>query len=215
MPKSHTVKQGDTMIAIAEAHGFRNWKTIWYHGANEGLRGRRPNPQVLAPGDVVVIPDLFDAPVEVETNRRHTFRLKKRTAYFSVRLLDETEQPYRNARYELTVDGETLSGTTDGDGWVSKEVPPTAKKGELKLWRTERDVATWNVEIGTMDPVELMSGVKARLKNLGYQPGPGDELDEQTRFALAAFQRHQGLEPAEGDLDDPTRGALVRAHNQH
>ena len=55
-PKPYTVRQGDTLTSIARQFGFANWKDIYYNPANAALRLRRPNPDLLQPGDQVLIP---------------------------------------------------------------------------------------------------------------------------------------------------------------
>jgi len=49
---------GDSLYTIAKEEGFLNWRSIYDAPENESLRVLRPNPQVLLPGDVVVIPDV-------------------------------------------------------------------------------------------------------------------------------------------------------------
>jgi hypothetical protein len=57
MPRSHTVKQGESLYIIAAAHQIADWKKIWNDDANAELRGKRKSPHILFPGDTVVIPD--------------------------------------------------------------------------------------------------------------------------------------------------------------
>ena len=219
MAMTYKVQQGDTLISIAATNGFRSWKRIWSDPKNEALRAKRANPQVLMPGDELFIPDLLDKPVDCATGKKHTFKLQKLPSFFSIRLVDETGTPYASAEYELEVEGKTVSGETDADGWISEEVPATAQRGRLKLWpdaARRDDVREWRVQIGTIDPVDTVSGVQGRLANLGYDPGGvSGVLDETTKQAIIAFQRHIGHPNPTGDLDDRTTKALTRSHNDH
>ena len=54
--KHHIVEQGDCIFSIAEIEGI-NWKKIWYHFENIGLRGLRKNLNIFRLGDEVVVPD--------------------------------------------------------------------------------------------------------------------------------------------------------------
>ena len=56
MPINHTVRAGDCISSIAFERGFFP-DTIWNHGDNSDLKTRREDPNVLLPGDVVVVPD--------------------------------------------------------------------------------------------------------------------------------------------------------------
>jgi N-acetylmuramoyl-L-alanine amidase len=218
MSVAHKVKPGETLISIAAAYGLGDWRRIWTHPENEALRAKRANPQVLFEGDRVVIPDHREASRECEVDRLHRFKLKRPLAFFAVRLLDEAGLPFASSRWELTVDGKQYGGTTDAEGWVSQQVDPSARGGLLKVYRSaaEDDVCEWHVEIGGFDPVDTWSGVRGRLANLGYDPGPAapgptDEL----RRALSTFQRHIGHPSPSGELDEQTRQALIDAHNDH
>ena len=53
---SYTVKQGDCFMSIAAANGFL-WDILWNHGDNATLKQLRKDPNVLFPGDTIVIPD--------------------------------------------------------------------------------------------------------------------------------------------------------------
>jgi N-acetylmuramoyl-L-alanine amidase len=218
MSTTYTVKPGDTLLSIAAARGFRDWRRIWDDAGNAGLRAKRPNPQVLYEGDEIQIPELFGAPRDCDTGKTHTFKLKMPAAFFAVRLVDELGQPYKSARWQLEVDGKSYGGTTDGDGWLSQAVDPRARYGRLKLFRSDRDddVCEWRVRIGSMDPVDTVSGVQGRLANLGFAPGQIDGyMSDETRQAIRTFQMHIGHPSPSGELDDRTRQALVDAQNEY
>src|ERR1051325_8947818 len=54
---THVVKKGESLSTIARQYGHSDWKAIYDHPANAGFKKKRPNPNVIHPGDVVVIPD--------------------------------------------------------------------------------------------------------------------------------------------------------------
>ena len=212
MSETHTVKQGDTLVSIAHQHGFRAWETIWLRPENDELRKKRSNPMVLAPGDQVFVPDKRVKEFSCATNQTHTFKLRPLLARLHLVLRDDAGAPYANRRYELVVDGKSYPGVTDAAGTLEELLPPDAKQGELSLYTGSGPPKVWPVELGHVDPVELTSGVKVRLSNLGYACGPiDDQLDDKTREGLRDFQADNGLDPS-GEPDDATRAALARAY---
>ena len=58
----YTIKSGDTLSAIAKRNGFASWQEIYFHPDNAAFRKKRPNPDRIFPGDVLMIPD--DSPVD-------------------------------------------------------------------------------------------------------------------------------------------------------
>ena len=63
-----------------------------------------------------------------------------------------------------------------------------------------------------LDPVTELTGVQARLRNVGYGEVPIDgALGPATVAALCAFQRDHGLDPT-GRPDRETQDALLAQH---
>lgn len=58
MPKNYTVQPGDTLSKIASKHGFKDYREIYDHPSNASFRAKRPNPKLIFPGDVIVIPEI-------------------------------------------------------------------------------------------------------------------------------------------------------------
>ena len=122
------------------------------------------------------------------------------------------DEARKELAYKLFVDGETIEGTTDGDGYVDCEIPPKASVGRLVLAPGTPDETEVRVQLGHLDPVDEVSGVKQRLRNLCFDCGDhGDEETPELGAALRAFQSKHGLEPT-GELDDKTRAELKKAH---
>jgi N-acetylmuramoyl-L-alanine amidase len=216
MAESYTVKAGDTLASIAHRFGFRSWQTIYDDPSNGDLKKKRPNPMVLAPGDVVQIPDKRPREVACETNKRHTFRLKPLLVDVVLNLANSEGEPFAEKRYVLLVDGKRYEGKTDGNGTLRQSVPPTATEGEVTVWKRD-DVndhsVTWKLKFGFLEPHDSNKGVKARLQNLGYSVGDceKDDLDEPTKAAIKEFQTSAGLKVT-GDLDDETKNKLKEAY---
>jgi hypothetical protein len=56
MSTAYTVQRGDNLSVIAKRNGLRSWKEIYNDPENADFRRKRPNPNLIFPGDVVMIP---------------------------------------------------------------------------------------------------------------------------------------------------------------
>jgi hypothetical protein len=52
----YTVVKGDNLTFIARKFGVRSWQDFYFHTDNTAFRAKRPNPDLIYPGDVVKIP---------------------------------------------------------------------------------------------------------------------------------------------------------------
>jgi len=83
---THTVAQGESWSVIAAQHDYRNWRIVYYAPENADLRRTRPNPDLLQPGDKIVIPDrsrvaFIDAKTHVEYNNVPLFTQAELTCW--------------------------------------------------------------------------------------------------------------------------------------
>ena len=209
MPKQHTISQGESILSVAEVYGFFAG-TLWDHPSNAELRERRKFMNVLAPGDVVNIPDKVEKTVAGATGARHVFRRRGVPALLRLRLLAE-DQPRAHLPYRLVVGGHEQRGVTDADGVFEQFVSPRAREGVLLLGEAGDEVV--QLKLGELDPVTEISGIQARLNNLGFACGaPSGQLDEPTRAALRDLQRRFDL-PLSGEADDATCARLFELHD--
>ncbi len=199
------VRQGDTMVSIAHANGYRSWEVIYNHARNAELRRRCPDPTLLVPGLSLYLPEKGTATWTRPTGKRHVFKAKRLTARLCFTVGDE-DRVFADARYELQVDGELRAGTTNGEGQINVEVSPAARTAHVTVWPDgdEGPPWEWTLRIGHLDPYDTDSGLRARLANLGYPPG---EDEDGLRDALERFQFDHDLEVT-GALDDRTRDLL-------
>jgi hypothetical protein len=208
MPISYTIQEGDSVIALSDKYGLLA-DTIWNDGANSALREKRPDMNVLMPGDVVVIPDKRPRMEKRPTAAQHKFKRKGIPALFRLQVYN-MHIPRANQSYTLTVDGGKYTGTTDGQGIVQQFLPATCKSGQLVIGD---DNFTIRLQFGHLDPISELSGVQKRLKNLGYDCGaPDGKMNDATRSALLRFQRENGLTES-GQADDDTKNMLDSIHN--
>jgi hypothetical protein len=205
--KRYTVKQGDCISSIAFKYGFFP-DTIWNDSKNSDLKQRRNDPNVLFPGDEVWIREKEHKEESCATEKRHRFKRKGVPEFLIVQLKIDDE-PIANEPYVLEIDGALSEGRTDGDGKVEITIPPNANKGKITLRESGDE---YELELGCLDPITEISGVQARLRNLGFECGPIDgKLGSKTQSALREFQKHNKLD-ATGDLDDETRQKLKESH---
>lgn len=205
MPE-YIVKQGDCLSSIADKYGLF-WEKIWNHPQNAKLKEKRKDPNILYPGDVIYIPDKEEKEETASTGQKHCFRRKGVPEKLELTLCLEGE-PRRNEDYELKINGKLIKGKTDGEGKVSISIPPGARRGKLILIKTGEEL---DLELGHLDPVTEITGVQARLANLGYDVEVSGKWDEKSKEAMKFFQKQIGLEPS-GEIDDITRDKLKKVY---
>jgi Putative peptidoglycan binding domain len=209
MPTVHIVKPGDCISSIAYENGYGP-ATLWDADDNADLREKRGDPNVLLPGDKVVLPDKETRTTTHATGKRYTFVRRGVPEKLKLEFLLD-DKPRAGEPYVLEINGVVVSSDkkTDGEGRIEHAIPPNARSGRV-LFRDGKEV--YDLRLGHLDPIEEVRGVKGRLKNLGFYHGAIDDtVDEATEIALAEFQESRGLE-AHGDLDDETRSELKKAY---
>jgi len=214
MASYHVVLQGEHLSRIAKQYGFTDYRTIWDHGKNAGLRGRR-NPNVLFPGDELFIPDRDVRVEDRVTDQRHRFVMKGPQLKLRLTIEDLYERPVANARCELHIEGQMHQLTTDVKGKIEVDISSPSELGHLivKTNETPIDNVTIPVKIGHLDPVEELSGQKARLANLGYHFTAIEAVQSPAEFRLAVeeFQCDHGL-LVDGKCGPQTQAKLKAVH---
>ena len=108
----------------------------------------------------------------------------------------------RQARFVAKPDqGPETRGMLAGDGTMQIDILPGVAKINVDVFVDDNDQpqGSYDLAVGHLDPVEEISGVQARLGNLGYYSGPiTGTLDDATRRAVSAFR----LDAFEEDQDD-------------
>src|SRR4051812_25911023 len=162
----------DCMNSIASRTGFF-WETLWTHGKNADLKKKRKNPNVLFVDDQVWVPAIRPNQESRGTDSRHKFKRKGTPAVTRFCFMSDGE-PRANEPWVMEVGAHTFKGNTDGDGVMKVTIPPGAKEATITVG-TGKKKKVYPVELGSMDPVETESGVRKRLRALGYNPGAADE----------------------------------------
>ena len=72
-----------------------------------------------------------------------------------------------------------------------------------------------DLDIGHLDPTSCVTGLQARLHNLGHRCEVNGNLDEDTLAAVRAFRVKAGLEEVEDDalIDDELSSNLLKLHD--
>lgn len=209
----HTVRQGECLSRIALHYGFTDWRVVYDHPQNTEFRQKRPDPNLIYPGDRLFVPDPEQKSEPCATGRLHRFQLSAPHKLLRLAVEDLAGNRIAKAPYTLIVEGTTYEGTTDADGVVEQPISVAAEVGTLRvgtLW--------WPLKIGHLNPLDDVpdagvSGIQARLRNLGYDPGPVDhELGRRTRAAIRAFQRDNPPLLVDGICGPKTRAKLIERH---
>lgn len=215
MSKVHTVRQGECLSQIARDYGFDNWHTIYDLQENTEFRQLRPNPNLIHPGDKIVIPVLDPGKAGAATEKTHVFELKVDKTNLRIVVKDTENKAIAGKKYRLTlVSLPPLEGKTGGDGMIEHEIPPKDTSGKLEVFLhgPSEPALIWRLAIGALDPLETVSGYQARLKNLAYDAGPVDGINGPlTKGAVRRFQTTENI-LVDGIVGPQTRGNLETAH---
>jgi hypothetical protein len=209
MSIQHTVQQGDCIVSIADQYGLY-WETVWNFSENAALRALRASPSILFPGDVVAIPDQFPNVFQLTTNRR--YRLVGNDNRPFVRLqMQLYGEVLREEPFQLFLDDATtpMNGTTDASGEIRSFVPVRTQSVTVVL--PNRSYGQ-RFLLGNLDPIDSLTGVQARLRQLGYYQGDVDgAMGDLTTAAITGFQADEQLTQT-GTMNAETTDALQRAY---
>jgi N-acetylmuramoyl-L-alanine amidase len=214
MGETYVVVEGDCLASIAAANGFSDWRTIYNASENADFRQLRPNPNVIFPGDEIVIPTKQPGGQSCGTSQVHRFVVKLPKARLRVKVADD-----RALKYELAVGEATFRGKAGQGAVIEQPVAPDATTGTLKVYPESfasaddagDQAVTIQLQLGGLDPADTWSGAQARLSALGYYYGDvNGTTDDATVGALAWFQQDSSIDIT-GELDDNTQQALIGA----
>lgn len=209
----YTVKQGDYLAGIARKHGFSDYRSIWNHPQNSRLKQQRQDPNILYPGDVLFIPDRMTGEESAATEKRHRYQLRAPRLKLRLKIKDYDGKPLVGVDCRVHVRDLIHELKTDGAGLVEVPIAPDAQDGLLQF---DDPSLPYDINIplkvGCLDPIDTLSGQKARLNNLGYYWGPlTDEETDDFRYAVEEFQCDTDL-VVNGICDEQTRAKLKNEH---
>lgn len=203
----YEVKQGDHLSSIARKFGFRDIHTIWNDPENADLKNLRVNPNVLFPGDQIIIPDKQAKTESRGTGSSHKFTAPSLKLELRIVAHDINDNAIGNEDCTLQVESQIFKTQSDGDGLIDQKIPVDAINGLLQI--VSMDIP---VKIGYLDPADTPPGSRERLTNLGYYWGPQDDSDPMAlRSAIEEFQCDQKM-PVTGKMDTATQNRLKKEH---
>lgn len=241
MTTTYTVQQGDCINSIAHDHGLLP-KTIWDDPGNQSLRESRSAPNLLMPGDKVVVPDLRRGEESKASDSRHRFRRKGvpamlRLQFFLAEHDDEDDQGQGKA----PANDALHTRVEDPDPPEAPEPEPRADvpyilviEGDITEGKTDKD---GKVEIElppnarqgeiTLEPgtpqetkVPLMLGQLDPIEEdsgvaqrLSNLGYPATKEPKVLASAVEEFQVNYDLDPT-GKLDDATRSKINEVHGE-
>ena len=221
----HVVKQGETISSIAAQHGFANFHTVLDRPENAALRAKRSNAHILFPGDEVFIPDREDRTESVPTGQRAIFEANIPLLFMRLRIRDLRGDKLPQDRQVLFGDKDFARQERlfpDGDGVVEKEISPTLQIAQVTFAGDGGEILTMHLEVGSLDPINTLSGQRARLNNLGYFAGYKEDDRKQFRWGAEEFKKDKGvsplavkesdIDPVEGVKDAAFRSKLEKEH---
>jgi hypothetical protein len=208
----HKVNPGECAELVAWAYGHEDWKTVWNHGENSDLRERRPDPNILMPGDKLVVPEAKPQVHTLATGKRHRITFNVPRKEMRLRVLAHNDEALANASYRLLLDGvpEPREGTTDGDGLLKEKVRIYIRGGLLEIDGRRFRLRFNYINPFPAKPTESAGGISSRLANLGYESGGARRLGSAAlASALALFQADAGIDVT-GKLDSSTKEQLEK-----
>lgn len=208
--KAITAQAGDCISSIAERSGFLHWRTIHDAAQNAALRTKRPNPNLLAPGDQVFVPDKQPRNEEAPTGARAVFRVLFAPTRLRIAFLGNAVNDW-----ELRIGGQTFTGQVAPGAMIEQVIPASAVSGELVLRPTNApgQEDRWSVSLGALAPIEELAGVQARLDNLAFPCAVDGKMGPETTGAIKAYQVWRKLPVQNGVLDAATRADLAQVHD--
>jgi hypothetical protein len=218
----YTVDQGDRMPTIGRDKGFLRWQTIWNFKGNAELRTLRGTAHILLPGDEVSVPSKLSRKAEVPGGTAE-YVVQSAAEVLRVCFAGITSTVDAPVTFKATPDtGDAIEGALAHNGKLEIDLPPDTTKVHVELSRKadgggdggdgDKPFASYDFTVGGLDPASEVSGVQARLLNLGfYTGGITGSLDDDTRTAISHF-RWAKLRDRKNDMDEDFLSALNKTH---
>ena len=199
MPITHTVAQGETLTRIARQYKYTSWKKIYEHADNAAFRELRSDPNLIYPGDQIIIPDIEPKKLSARAGKAHTFCLKRELEVVKMRLQDGGGNALKGSRIVLDLGSSKIDLTLGDDGFI--EIPlinGDESAGTLEIYPdadAEEPSHIFELELAGLAPVEELAGVQARCNSLGHDCGVADGImGSKTREGVKSFQASYGLD---------------------
>ncbi len=207
LPAQHRNAPGDHLSRVATVYRFRSYAPLWNDPANGPLRTTRHNPNILATGDVVYVPELKLREVDRATDQRHRFTAELHSLVTRLAFTTWEGKPVDGVPSEVTLDAKATPAKPAGAAEIEVAVEPTSDRCVVAL-----PIGEVIARVGFLEPADTQAGARQRLTNLGYAAGDSaDPKDRIFRSAVEEFQCDHGLQ-VDGKVGPGTRAALVKRH---
>jgi hypothetical protein len=184
MSSVYTVQKGDWLDKIARNHGFESWRDLYYHPENAAFRAKRPNPNLIHPGDQIVIPGVVTGvtasgatriPADGNPNIIH-FVTPKRASNVTLTATISPDTPALRGRITwegaTPVPGNPLQATVPRH-LEAKHVVKIKVGGrvdvELRVWVIWATITVTDVPISVSDPENINAGRQGAIITGGFR----------------------------------------------
>lgn len=216
----HTVTETETLRRIANSYGVPA-ASIWDNPKNSRLRESRL-PEQLCAGDRIWIPrerepaiQWTGSPVPVRTGRCYMFAAPQLHAIVC-QFTDAENEPLRNWNCRTNYGGQWTNTPLDENGTLRLRLALSVQRIEVAYWPPDGDFTSAErrtMTVGGLDPISTISGVQARLANLGLYAGSIDgSISQLLADALRVFQSAHRLRVT-GQTDAETQRCLEAVHD--
>ena len=170
MSAIYTVVKGDWLEKIARNHGLSSWRDLYYAPENAAFRAKRPDPNLIHPGDQIVIPGGVTGvtatgatliPADGDPNLLHF--VAPRQASF-VTLTASISPDTAALRNQVTWEGAIPDPANPLQAFVPRHVPAKhvvriKQRGqvvlELRVWIVWATTSASDIPIAYSEPVNL------------------------------------------------------------
>jgi hypothetical protein len=206
MAKTYTIRSGDTLTKIAAREGFSSWREIYYDPDNAPFRRKRPNPDKIFPGDVVVLPDKRVAPTVAQTRsfRLHiisNFAMRHEPRLIIIPVNGSRVFELSMYRFHPKILADAVERKLGGHDGASPSVHTD--------FRTTSPAAA-NAFAGPASFMQIMFEPDPPMCQLFLRANTGNGLQEVVQTTFVAPRGTQSVMPAHGELlllDDGITGA--------
>jgi hypothetical protein len=206
----HRVERGEWMGSIATRYGYKTWEPIWNRSENASLRAERGDPELLQEGDRVFVPVGESKTKDGATELRHRFVTRQDDARFRIRFIHVQGliDTFGPIAYSLELGTNRDEGNVSSEGQeASLPIPLGLKLGTLVFGGI-----SYELHIGALDPLRSTSGMQARLRNVGFDAGPIDNVvGPLTRRGTRQFQDFYAIQ-VDGIIGPETRGKMKEVY---
>jgi hypothetical protein len=200
----HTVAPGDCFSSLAKANNFFDYLTLYNHAKNADLKKNRPNPNQLAEGDAVEIPDKTLKKVPSATNKEHKFVVVRTKTKLRLVVVDASDKALKVKTCNLTVGSRKQKTLPNASGLLEMEIDPAETAGTLAV--------TWDPP-AAKPPAKPPAAPKAASPPAYPAPILASEFEDKTEKLKAETRATWTLHVGSMEALGTVRGCLRRLAN--